>query len=472
MVQKFITAAALVAGCAFTTSLFAQSQQHFPNSVKYKDTGLKNASGRSGSASIEARALRARDGNVALDVTTGSFDGGNAAGSIDKLQVKIADTTTNYALSGSSVSVPLGNVAWHEPLHIQTNVSGIDGSRVDVVSADEIVKLRPDLAAGSVSGPVDTLAGMPVTFTAAVTERNGDIGARANCVLSVDGTPVDRSSNIWVDAKGSVTCTFGYTFTTVGTKNVTISATDVSPGDYDLRNNVSAAKSVRVYTHAEEFAQYYVEAEDVGFDDWAKFTAPTREDLQAYRGWQDNDLFIGWINEPFDFHKMGFRFKEMSEGRVISDTANQLQYFRDEWWSDSGNSCGGYAKDWIFVDACKQWGITRVGWQKYSGDVTYHSEGWSTQYNPYENPSGGYYSWNWTQEAVNGAYDRIGSDVSLDVMIGDGTHVWRATPSYGLETTTRQEEEQGCDPAPWFTCYTYHYDQVWKRGHAGGWFVQ
>lgn len=470
MIRKSLTTAALVAGFVFSTAVFAQVPR-VSNTIKYKDTGVRPATGRSGNASIEARALRAKDGQVVLDVTTGTFDGGAAPGNIDRMKVKIAGIATTFdGTGGGTMSVPLGIVPWHEPVEVQANISGID-PRVDVVDATDLVRLRPDLVAGSVTGAIDALAGMPVTYTAAVKERNGDVGARANCALSVDSDVVDRSDGIWVDANGTVSCTFAHTFASAGTKSVSISVTGVSPADYDDGNNSSTA-TVRVYDHASEMQQFYAEAEDVSFDFWLKGTSATREDFSSQKGWQDNDLFIGWIVGDLDFRNSAIHVIETSEGRLISDTSGKIDHFRGDWWS--GSTCGSYFHGWAFVDACQYDGMsgrtTRVGWQRYSGDITYHSEGWSNRYDPYENPGGGYYTWNTTFRAQNGVQERIGSQVSLDVTYGDGVNLWRATPSYALESSTRALEMTFCDPAPWFTCYTYHFDEQWKKGRAGGWF--
>ncbi|MCU1227238.1 MAG: hypothetical protein JWO97_122 [Acidobacteria bacterium] len=470
MFQRITSAATFIAVSLFSTAVIAQVQ-HIPNTIKYKDTGVKNATGRSGSASIEARALRAKDGNVALDVTTGSFDGGTAAGNIEKLQVKVAGATSNFnQLSGSTVSVPLGTLPWHEPLQLQTNVSGIDGSRTDIVSANEIVKLRPDLAVGSVSGAKDALTGVPITFMAPVSERNGDVGARANCTLSVDGTQVDRAPGIWVDAKGSVTCTFGYTFTSAGTKNVTISVTDVAPGDYDLLNNSTSA-TVRVYDSADEMDEYYAEADQVVFDDAFEQTGPTRHELSTYKGFEGGAVFMAWIKQPMNFQSSSMHVKETSDGNLVSDFSAAFTSFRPDGMT-SGWCSSAFSKDGtLFFDACQRDPIgvpyTRIGWMRYSGDVTYHSEGWATQYT-WDNPDGSYYTWNQDSRNTYGPQAHLGSQVSLDVTFGDGEKLWRAQPEIALQQSARVSRDEMCDPAPWDTCYVYTYNQQWKRGEIGG----
>jgi hypothetical protein len=110
---------------------------------------------------------------------------------------------------------------------------------------DETVKLRPDLAVDHITAPERTPIGMPVDITALVSERNGDVGARADCVLSADGVAIDRATGIWIDANRSVSCLFRPIFSTVGQKHLTVSLVSVDPGDYNPSNN-SASASVEV----------------------------------------------------------------------------------------------------------------------------------------------------------------------------------------------------------------------------------
>ena len=71
--RRAFRATVAIAACLLATSLVAQSNQTIPNSVKYRDTSLPNATGRSGGASIEARALLNRDLTTTIEITTGSF---------------------------------------------------------------------------------------------------------------------------------------------------------------------------------------------------------------------------------------------------------------------------------------------------------------------------------------------------------------------------------------------------------------
>src|SRR5687768_4292723 len=59
------------------------------NARRYAEKGLKPATGRSGSASLTARALLGKNGMTTVEMTTGELDGGGAQpGNINKAQLK------------------------------------------------------------------------------------------------------------------------------------------------------------------------------------------------------------------------------------------------------------------------------------------------------------------------------------------------------------------------------------------------
>src|SRR5690348_17185964 len=53
-----------------------------PNSVKYSDKGTHPATGRSGSAVVQSRALLAKDGTALVEATTGTLDAQPGPGNI------------------------------------------------------------------------------------------------------------------------------------------------------------------------------------------------------------------------------------------------------------------------------------------------------------------------------------------------------------------------------------------------------
>ena len=137
MATRLRKSAAAAAGCLlFASAALADSSLH-SNSEKYSDTGKKAATGRAGDATIEALALRGRNGVTELSVTSN--------GSLDKVQVKYRDLTFNHQSSGSTFSTQITGLTRGTPIAVQANVSGADAARTGVVSATETVKNRPEL---------------------------------------------------------------------------------------------------------------------------------------------------------------------------------------------------------------------------------------------------------------------------------------------------------------------------------------
>jgi hypothetical protein len=218
-----------------------------PNSQKYRDAGAHPATGRSGSAQVQSRALLAKDGSTLVEATTGVLDGPPGPGSFTKVQAKLfgpdggLQQTQNYnhVTTGSYWSQTFPGLIRNENVQLDTHVKGVDGNRTDVVTTVDAVKLRPDLAVRSVTGPPQAYVNTSVAFQAVVSELNQDVGARADCVLSVDGQPVDQAVAIWVDAGQSVSCMFAYTFSSTGTHAVSVAVVNVVPGDFDPSNNTA-----------------------------------------------------------------------------------------------------------------------------------------------------------------------------------------------------------------------------------------
>src|SRR6267154_582662 len=100
-------------------------------------------------------------------------------------------------------------------------------------------------------------------------ERLGDIGARASCVLYVDGTAADRADGIWVDAGGVVECKMAHSFVNTGTHAIEFRIENVRPGDYDDSNNRAAA-SIQIVQPA-EFQAFSLQAQSVVTNSWTRY---------------------------------------------------------------------------------------------------------------------------------------------------------------------------------------------------------
>jgi hypothetical protein len=221
-----------------------------PNSVLYRQPAYKHATGRSGSATLSARALLGRDGRTELEVTTGELGAATAPGTISKLQLKLLDpdgveqTTTNFTgLKGGGIfRTTLDGRAAGSLVRVQANVRGIDWTRTDVVTITERVNRRPDLAVVNVAAPGLVPVGMRLDVAATIRELNGDLGATGDCVLYVDGVRADQALGIWVAEGDGVDCLFSPVMNDPGQHSLEVRIENVVPGDWDLSNNSASAQ--------------------------------------------------------------------------------------------------------------------------------------------------------------------------------------------------------------------------------------
>lgn len=223
------------------------------NAVRYRDAGQKPATGRSGSASLNVLALLDNAGVTHIDVVSGTTtQPGTGAGTLNqvKLKVFVGDSADDALVSNFH---HVGSGRWNyevqgpvrgTPLQVQAAIGGIDGPRTDVVTVTDSVLLRPDLRV-TVYGQDQALAETPTNLAVWIDERNGDVGARADCVLYVNGTATDRAQGIWVDAGDGVYCMFTHTFAAAGQYAVEIRLENVAPADYDPSNN-SGTRTINV----------------------------------------------------------------------------------------------------------------------------------------------------------------------------------------------------------------------------------
>lgn len=243
-----------------------------PNSEKYRDAGFHPATGSSGSAVVSARALLDKSGTTDVEVTTGTFDDGPAPGTLSRVQVKAfgpsgtAAFTDNYDGHSATASYPYTTLPHGTPLQVQSLVGGIDDPRTDVVTLATAVYLRPDLVASRLEAPANAPVGAAVNLQGFIVERNGEVGARADCVLYVDGLAVDRADGIWVDAGGNVACAMTHVFTEARNYSLELRVENVRPSDFDDTNN-SVTTSISIVAPS-DFSFYAFQAWAVADSAW------------------------------------------------------------------------------------------------------------------------------------------------------------------------------------------------------------
>lgn len=219
---------------------------------RYQDSGAHPATGRSGSAAIQAEALAAENGATTLTVTSHrAADLSVNAGNLARVHVKAFDasgrllfTRTFNGTSGNMFTTSFAGLAPGTRFQVQANVTGIDRRRTDVVTAGPSAHRGPDLAVTAVAAPANVVINTPVIISATVAELNGERGAKADCILEIDGAVVDRAPGVWVDAGDAVSCVFTTSFAVTGTRSVRVHVNHVRPRDFDQSNNTGSTTLV------------------------------------------------------------------------------------------------------------------------------------------------------------------------------------------------------------------------------------
>ena len=450
-----------------TLPSFAQHPDLIPNTIKYSDTGLQPATGRDGGISVAARALLGRDGVTDLELTTGSFDGGAApTGTLTHVQVKAGleledPLTRNYDASGSFASVRLDGLALapREQIRIQTNAQSADDQRTGIVTVTETVKRRPDLRVTQVSVPPNAIAGHPLNMYFGILESNGDLGARANCVLRVDGVEVDRASGIWVDARGSVSCAMTHIFATPGLHQVQFAIEDVSPGDWNPGNNTSPVVNVRVRDTSEVvaggtyrataretlFEAEYLQLMDDTQPEWENEHSRTTELTNVTR-------LDAAMPAELDFATMKVSFAEASDGVSLIYLESADHLWVDDWPSANCAELR-WGRTFSFF-GCVNGGVTSIHFARVSEVARYYSRWWGA-FIRYWNGDRYTYDHSMNMTFTFGGNRMYGETVNMQLIASDADQIWQIDPFLTFQSWSDPEQTaQGCfqtwrGPACW-----------------------
>jgi hypothetical protein len=481
-----------------------------PNSKHYRESGVGNAHGRTGSAQLTARALLGKDGNTTVELTTGALDSTTTPpGSFAKVQLKPLgpDGDAMFAQNFNTLSTGNGYYSFnwpslyrHQQAQIQANITGID-NRTDVVTVVDTVKLRPDIAIQNFHVPESAFVNVPVTIPANVVELNGDSGATANCTLAIDGNVVDKASSIYVDAAGSVTCAFSYTFTSTGTHTVQVTAANVAPADWDTGNNSGSGtiNIVDINTNAAEHGSASFHDQKGGFPlsmtssdlTWrAGVLFNTNSYATANNGEQQdaNTTFSSGFGCAGETNALPYQFPvdiyysesmdgaQVYSGKAIGITGTSSSVPVNQTLCNSNvmsyvqQMGSGIADDYVFHVISKTYydgaskpvyTFQQVDSTRNAGDVTYFSAGYECQWwapNCNTDPTN-YHMWNSTTETVLGNLVAVGSTWVPSLTVRDATgNGFGGSISVSLFTDQQiSGQPNTCiDSGPDIFGYTYH----------------
>lgn len=362
--------------------LAAQRPQFHSNRQKYSDVGAKPATGRSGSASLQSRALLGKDGTVLVEASTGDVNAATGPGTIRKMQMKILSptgkptATRNFdGRGGGYWSTFVPQLAENTSIQLQANISGIDGNRTDVVTDTVLVKRRPDVAVDGIAAPSKALAGFPVNVVATLSERNGDMGARADCMLQIDGQLADQARGIWIDAGHTVSCAFRTKVSRVGSHQVRVYLTGVSPTDYDTTDNAASTPIEIIppetplgysasFTATDE--NYYTHFKN-SLSDGSYVKESTSSGVR-----QSRELSMTAMNTSAFSFPVHVRSALLADGAAVFDLTNDLAI--DAGASTSNADCGAAINGRFYVSVCNLRSGPQLGqvtFNSFDGRVTY-----------------------------------------------------------------------------------------------------
>ena len=455
------------------------------NTVKYRDNGGKPATGRSGSAEMEALALLGKDG-----VTDFHFRPVGPRwwvwGTMTRAQVRALDDENKLLFQYNdnnpdryAESARFESLARGQYLQVTANVTGIDPHRTDVVTVTERIKLRPDLAV-TLQAPPQVPAGQSVPITATVTELNGDVGAHASCVLRAGEAVIDYAWGIWIDAGDAVTCAFTHTFAP-GAYDLQVDVADMAPEDWDRGNNRSEVVRIEAVGGPTEF-NYTAYAE-------ANFT---HREYAFESRWHDLSTQLGGEEAATSESVENTEFASMTGfiGRALSgDVSFEVSQSTDDrvlhadTWTTTLDGCTWRVSNGGSFYLCSytwgSWADTWFDYRRSAGTVTYHSIGY---YRVWDDGTGEdlyYYHYNDSYTGNDGTLAGLGSTYAFRVRVTQEDLVLTANSEFPItHLEPGSYSGGGCDSGTgwWDEGYTYEscswYKHSYQSSYGSSWRFQ
>ena len=428
-----------------------------PNTHAYHVSPEQFWSGRSGNSMLSARALMNSAGLVTLEVTAGEFE--SSTPSPGKLSFVTVVSLGGHGGTNilKTYLLPSGPGTWSktytglkrgQPFIVLAGVRGMEGPWVTrLVTVGGRVKLAPDLGVTQINAPANAPVGMPVMLLASIEELNTDVGARTDCVLSVDGQAVDEARGIWVDSGGLVTCAFSYAFPTVGRKNLRGSLVNTRPLDFDVGND-AAEGTIDIISPVTGMS-FNAWLEDRVFDyggfsrgyyrqpNGSYLSSPDWESTWGGSGWTQVARINAWVAEHVPFNGTTLRVRQETGGEVVHEAeyVNITPTFTNTDVNGNVNECAGRwdtARS-MHLYYCTTGGAqprTQIEYFREAGQAIYwsrlHGQSWQGWHQNYE----------WSMNT--GTAVLLGSDYRMRVELERGEDSWVADTTLALTAVTRR----------------------------------
>jgi len=280
---------------------------------------------------------------------------------------------------------------------------------------------------------------------------NGDAAAATTCVLTIDGNVVDQVKNVYVDAAGSVSCAFVYTFKATGSHNIQVTAANVVPGDWDTNNNSSSGTIdiTNPITAEHGFANFqdnnggFPFIRTSTFEEWllgsvienvsSTFGKSGHTQLSntqfSSSGCTGSTNAVAWqfpVDVTYTENMDGAPVYSFTDTGIIGYSTTYTGYNfamcsgivaseKLEYGSDFASDHWNYLSSYQYYDNSGNplFLSQSVQSQRFGGDVTYFSYGyqcfyWNSPSGTCDNPSD-YYTWNSSGQQVYGTIVPVGS---------------------------------------------------------------
>jgi hypothetical protein len=350
---------------------------------KYRERFMTGGSGQVGTVKVQARMLLAKDGSTQLEVTTGEFESTVPATGLF-VRIKVSALTATGKEAFSYYFYPLGETYFKQKL---TGLAA--GQRyaieayafpdwryilfVNKIKVQTVIQKRADLLAERIDSPLRLPAGIPVQVVGVLTELNGQIGARTDCVLYANGVEVDRSPKIWVDSGDTVSCAFAPTLTTLGSVTLKLAAESVTPGDWDVANN-SVTKVVEILNPTQSFQAAEIDAviTDINNTTYNQFGRFLNSTLTGGYDWAYQET-VDRNSDGFVYGALTFGVAEVPSALSVTATDGVASWALDRTVPNCFDYSVGVANGRTFYAYVTGCGNLYVEVGSFAGTVTYAS---------------------------------------------------------------------------------------------------
>lgn len=164
----------------------------------------------------------------------------------------------NTPAPGGRADIQLTDVTRYQPLKTQVNVKTAQTVNEEILEAQAMVLLRPDLTVEHVSAPAEVYPNTAFPVNVLIKELNGDVGATSTVRILNGATVLDSVANVNTAAGSNAAMALALNLATEGTYTLTVRIGDVVPGDYDTTNNEATftVKVVQPYKTV-QYSSYY-----------------------------------------------------------------------------------------------------------------------------------------------------------------------------------------------------------------------